>query len=97
VSSGRSKREKFLKGIAALATIANKSLQYNIDALIIDGQRAVAEISSQGFLINGDDVKNQHVFIFIFKYDKISVVSEFMNQIIVAEKIMPLMMSLATK
>ena len=96
VNSGVSEREKFLQGIGVLATIASKSLCYTVDALIVDGQRAAAEVNSSGTLINGEHLQNKHVFIFTVSDGKISAVVEFMNQRVVEEKIMPLMMALGT-
>ncbi|MBW2942490.1 nuclear transport factor 2 family protein [Zhongshania aquimaris] len=96
VNSGVSERERFLQGIRVLATIAGKSLCYTVDTLIVDGQRAAAEVSSSGTLINGEGLQNKHVFIFTVSDGKISAVVEFMNQRVVEEKIMPLMMALGT-
>ena len=95
VNSGTSEKAKFKQGIALLAAVAQKSLKYHIDSLIVEGDRAAAEVSSSGVLSNGDTLENRHVFTFQFVDGRIARVSEFMNQQVVAEKIMPLMMALA--
>lgn len=95
VNSGTSDKARFKQGIALLAAVAQKSLQYHIDSLIVENDRAAAEVSSHGVLNNGDTLENCHVFTFEFVDGRIARVSEFMNQRVVDEKIMPLMMALA--
>jgi hypothetical protein len=70
VNSGSSEREKFLGGISVLAKIANKSLCYKLDSLIVDGQRAAAEVSSSGTLINGEYLQNKHIFYIYYQWWK---------------------------
>ncbi len=91
VSSGDSDRARFLQGVKFLAHIFNGSLRYQINALTTEDNRAAAEVVSTGTLMNGDDFRNDHVFLFRIEGSRISWMGEFMNQTVVEEKILPLL------
>ncbi|MFV8817258.1 nuclear transport factor 2 family protein [Haliea sp. E17] len=91
VSSGDADRERFLQGVSFLASIFNGSLTYHIDALTIEDERVAAQVTSTGTLSNGDDFRNDHVFLFRIRDDRVAWLGEFMNQNTVNEKILPLL------
>lgn len=97
VNSGQSEKARFKQGIALLAQVANNSMVYHLDSLIVDGDRLVAEVSSEGTLIDGSSLENQHVFLFTLRQGRIAEVREFMNQYVVAEKVAPLMQKLMSQ
>jgi ketosteroid isomerase-like protein len=97
VSAGDTPREKFFGGCQLLSVIFNGSLRYQIDALTVQDDRAVAEVSSHGTLMNGDAYKNNHAFIFKIRDGLIASVAEYMNMQTVSEKIVPLMQEVMGK
>lgn len=90
VSSGKTDRERFLGGVKLLGAIFGGSLRYDIDALTVQEDRAVAEVTSHGTLPDGAPFSNVHAFIFRIRDGRIASVAEFMNQLVVEEKIAPL-------
>lgn len=91
VSSGDTGKDRFLQGVKFLAAIFEGSLVYHIDALTMEGDRVAAEVTSTGRLSNGDDFRNDHVFLFRIRDGKVAWMGEFMNQQVVNEKIVPLL------
>lgn len=94
VNSGNSDKARFAMGIALLAKVAEQSLVYHVSTMIEEGDRVAVEVQSQGRLMDGSEIENQHVFLFTLKNARIAAVSEYMNQKVVAEKIAPLMQQL---
>ena len=97
VSSGDTDRAKFLQGVKFLAQIFNGSLTYHIDALTSEEDRVAAEVTSTGILSNGEDFRNDHVFLFRLRDGKVAWMGEFMNQLVVNEKIVPLLQAAMTQ
>jgi ketosteroid isomerase-like protein len=98
VNSGMSDKTRFLGGIKILASIfAEDTLTYFIDSLTAQEDRLVAEIRSQGTLINGEPLTNTHVFLFQLREGRIAAAREYMNQFVVREKIVPLMQAAMAK
>jgi len=98
VNSGMSDKARFLGGIKILASIFEKgTLAYFIDSITAEEDRLVAEIRSQGTLINGEPLANTHVFLFQLRDGRIAAAREYMNQFIVREKIVPLMQAAMAK
>ena len=90
VSSGETEKAKFHGGVKLLASIFDGTLVYEIDALTAEGDRVAAEVRSHGTLNNGEPFGNDHVFLFRIRDGRIARVAEFMNQMTVNEKLMPL-------
>jgi len=97
ISSGEADKQKFLGGIQLLSLAANGSIRYKIISLTAEEDRVIAEVTSNGTLMNGETISNNHIFLFRLENGKISTCSEYMNQMVVKEKILPLMQALATK
>lgn len=91
VNSGTSDKARFHGGVKVLASIFSGTLIYNIIALTAEEDRVVAEVQSHGALVTGEPFQNAHVFVFRIRDGRIATVSEFMNQLVVREKIAPLM------
>lgn len=91
VTSGTSDRARFHGGVRMLAAIFAGTLTYVIDALTSEEDRVVAEVRSHGTLPDGEPFSNDHVFLFRIRDGRIARVSEYMNQFVVREKIVPLM------
>lgn len=97
LTSGESDKERFAGGIKMLAAIFKGTLVYDIDSLTAEENRVVAEVRSKGTLTSGEDFRNVHVFAFTLCDGKISAVREYMNPVVVGEKIVPLMKELMAK
>lgn len=97
ITSGRSERARFEGGVKLLAAIFRGTLSYTIDVLIIEGERAAAEVRSHGTLANGEPYSNDHVFTFLLRGGRIASVREYMNAILVKEKIVPAMQAAMTQ
>ena len=93
ITSGSADKARFEGGMKVLASIFGGTLEYIIDTLIVEGDRVAAEVKSRGTLISGEPFKNDHVFMFRLREGRIAAVTEYMNQTVVREKIVPLMQS----
>ena len=64
---------------AMLKSIFPGGLAFHIDAIIAEGDRAAAEVRSEG-TFDGDQVySNDYVFLFTFRDERISSVAEHLN------------------
>lgn len=97
VNSGESDRARFQGAAKLLSATYGGTLEYLIDYFVEEGDRIVAEIRSRGTLISGDEMQNNHVFIFRIENGRIASAREYMNQISVREKIQPLLQALIAK
>lgn len=97
VSGGEADKTRFLGGIKLLAQVANQSIRYDIVSLTEEEDRLAAEIRSSGTLINGDTFQNNHMFLFRLHNGKIAHGAEYMDQMVVREKIAPLMQEAIAK
>lgn len=91
INSGERDRKTFEFGIKVLATVANQSLRYEVLSLTAEDDRVVAEVRSTGSLIDGQAIENRHIFLFRLQDGKVRSAAEYMNQLLVKEKIAPLM------
>ena len=91
LTSGDTDQARFRMGVKLLAGLFDGTLHYTIKALTAEDDRVVAETDSHGTLIDGTDFHNVHVFSFRIRDGRIAWVGEYMNPIIVQEKIVPLM------
>jgi ketosteroid isomerase-like protein len=94
LSSGNADKQRFLGGIAMLAKVVEGEFEYIVKSIIAEGNRGVAEVSSDWALINGERARNHHVFVFTFDDGKISHVSEYMDTYVPRETLGPLIQSL---
>jgi uncharacterized protein len=83
--------------IRLLSEMTPQPLRFIIDSITAEDDRAVAEVHSEGTLINGEDYANTYVFVFRIRDGKIASVAEHFNALIVQEKLIPLMADLRAK
>jgi uncharacterized protein len=76
--------------VRLLGQLTAAPLAFHIDAITLEGDRAVAEVRSEGALIDGNAYANTYVFVFRLGQRRIAFVAEHYNALIVQEKIMPL-------
>lgn len=97
VNSGQSDKARFHGGVKILASIFNNTLVYDIESLTSEEDRVVAEVKSHGTLASGELFNNSHIFLFRLRAGRIASVAEYMNQLVVREKIAPLMAAALAK
>lgn len=90
LTSGDTDKARFQGGAALLASIFNGTLEYRIDALTAEDDRVIAECRSSGTLSSGERFSNVHVFSFRVRDGRIAAVAEYMDPVVVNEKIVPL-------
>ena len=64
---------------AMLKAVFPDGLAFHIDSMIVEEDRAAAEVRSEGIFDGDQRYANQYVFIFTFEGDRISSVAEHMN------------------
>jgi uncharacterized protein len=94
---GRLNKETYQGVIRLLAKMTARPLAFTIDSITAEDDRAVAEVRSEGTLINGEDYANTYVFVFRIRDGRIASVAEHFNALIVQEKLIPLMPDLRTR
>ena len=70
-------------------------MTYVIDRAVADGDDIWVEAQSHGTLIDGQIFHNHHIFQFHLDGDRVADVREYMNPIIVEQKLIPLFIQLA--
>jgi uncharacterized protein len=88
---------RYLGAISMLMLMTGGQMQYHIDAITAEEDRAVAEVRSEWTLVNGEPYANTYVFAFRFRDGRISAVAEHFDVRPVVEKLIPLMQDLAAK
>ena len=88
LTSGDSDRARFIGGIQLLAKAFDGTLQYQIQSLVAEGNKAIAEVTSSGQLSDGT-FSNVHVFVFEFADGLIVSMREYMDPQIVATRVVP--------
>jgi uncharacterized protein len=83
--------------IKLLAKISARPLAFTIDSITAEEDRAVAEVRSEGTLVNGEEYRNTYVYVFRLREDRIASVAEHFNALIVQEKMMPLVGAIEKK
>jgi uncharacterized protein len=89
-------KTEYQGAIRMLAKMSARPLAFTIDAITAEEDRAVAEVRSEGTLVNGQPYANTYVFAFRIRDGRIASVAEHMNALIVQEKLLPLMRELST-
>jgi ketosteroid isomerase-like protein/uncharacterized protein YciI len=89
-TQGTMEKAQYQRVINILAEISARPLTFTIDSITTEEDRAVAELHSEGTLINGEDYSNTYVFVFRIRDGRIASVAEHFNALIVQEKMMPL-------
>jgi ketosteroid isomerase-like protein len=90
VSSGAADKARFLAGARLLASLFNGTLAYTVDSLTAQDDRIAVEAQSRGTLANGESYHNTHMYLFSIRDGRIAALSEYMNQTLIKERIVPL-------
>lgn len=80
--------------IRLLARMSRVPLDFTVDSITAEDDRAVAEARSEGVLINGEVYANTYVFVFRIRDGRIATIAEHFNALVVQEKMMPLVAQL---
>lgn len=96
-TQGSMDKAAYQQVIRLLAKMTARPLHFTIDSITAEDDRAVAEVHSEGTLINGEDYANTYVFVFRIRDGKIASVAEHFNALIVQDKLIPLMAELQKK
>ena len=83
--------------VIKLPKMSASPLTFTIDSITAEDDRAVAEVRSEGTLMNGEEYRNTYVFVFRIHNNRIASVAEHFNALIVQEKMMPLVRTLASE
>ena len=89
-TQGTMSKAAYQEVIRLLARISKVPLQFTVDAITAEEDRAVAEARSEGVLINGEPYANTYVFAFRIRDGRIASIAEHFNALIVQEKMIPL-------
>jgi ketosteroid isomerase-like protein len=93
-TQGTMGKEEYRRLIRLLAKISARPLTFTIDSITAEEDRAVAEVRSEGTLVNGEEYRNTYVFVFRMRDRRIASVAEHFNALIVQEKMVPLVRTL---
>ena len=88
---GTMNRAAYQKVLGLLKAITPQPLTFTIDAITAEADRALAEVRSEGVLIDGTDYANTYVYAFRIRDGRIASVAEHYNALVVQEKMMPLL------
>jgi len=75
--------------IRLLASVCEQPIAFTIQSLTAQEDRVVAEARSAAILINGQQYRNNYIFVFRIRDDRISSIAEHFNPLIVNEQLMP--------
>lgn len=90
LSGGDMDRARFTGGVKVMAAAVEGDLHYDILSVTADNEHAVAEVTSDWPLINGQRAQNRHVFVLTLSDGKIAHVSEYMDPRVPREILGPL-------
>lgn len=93
-TQGSMAKEAYRRVIRLLAKMSARPLTFTIDSITAEDDRVVAEVRSEGTLVNGEEYQNTYVFVFRIRDGWIASVAEHFNALIVQEKMMPLVRTL---
>jgi ketosteroid isomerase-like protein len=89
-TQGRMEKAAYQHVISLLGKMTPVPLTFTIDSITAEEDRAVAEVRSEGVLVNGEPYANTYVFVFRIRDGRIASVAEHFNALIVQEKLIPL-------
>jgi ketosteroid isomerase-like protein len=78
---------------AMLKSIFPDGLVFHIDAIIVEGDRAAAQVRSEGMFDDDQVYANDYAFLFTFDSDRISSVAEHLNPLRVPRALAARMMA----
>lgn len=89
-TQGTMDKASYQRLIRILLAMCSHPLTFTIDSITAEEDRVVAEVHSEGTLVNGEDYRNTYVFVFRVRDGRIASVAEHFNALIVQEKLIPL-------
>jgi uncharacterized protein len=96
-TQGTISKMAYQQAVKLLDKMCARPLKYTIHSLTADENRVVAEVESEGELINGVPYHNTYVYVFHIRDGKIASVAEHYNALIAQEKLLPLMKEIMAK
>jgi uncharacterized protein len=96
-TQGTTDKAGYQRLIRLLAAMCSRPLAFTIDSITAEEDRAVAEVRSEGTLINGENYRNTYVFVFRVRDGRIASVAEHFNALIVREKLIPLLPAISAR
>jgi len=90
-TQGEMPKADYQRAIRLLARMTRGPLNFSIDSVTSEDDRVVAEVRSEGTLVNGEKYANTYVFVFRIHDGRIASVAEHFNALIVRDKLLPLM------
>ncbi len=83
----------YLGGITVLQSLFPEGLHYTVEAVIAEGDRAAAEVRSQGTMSDGEVFTTRYAFLFTLRDGRIARIAEFFEPEPVQRLIMPKLMA----
>lgn len=93
--AGTTDKSSYQGMIRMLARMTSPALTFSIQSLTAEEDRVVAEVESEGTLIDGQGYHNTYVFVFRIRDGFIASVAEHFNAVIVSKTLVPLMARMA--
>jgi uncharacterized protein len=87
----------YLACVKVLGAIFDPPIAFNVKSITAEEDRAVAEVDSRGTLVNGEEYRNNYVFVFRIRDGRIASVAEHFNPDAVREKMIPVLQSIIAK
>ncbi|MDE8651040.1 nuclear transport factor 2 family protein [Novosphingobium album (ex Liu et al. 2023)] len=84
--------QSYLGATRMLAALFAGTLRYDVKALIVEGDRAAAQVRGSGTLASGERYENDYAHLFDLRDGRIARIAEFFDPAPVNEKIMPLLL-----
>lgn len=92
-TGGNNPRERYLQGAKILQSLFPDGLRYMVETVTAEGDRAVAEVHGEGTLRNGNEYRNDYVFVFEIRDGQIVHLKEHANPEPIQTRIKPLLMA----
>lgn len=93
-TGGTMSKAAYQNVVAMLGRMLAAPLQFTIDAITAQDDRALAEVRSTGVLVDGTPYANTYVFAFRFADGRIRSVAEHFNPLVTQDTLLPLMRKL---
>jgi ketosteroid isomerase-like protein len=93
-SPASSSRDQYQAALRMLQSLFQNGLTYSVVSIIVEGERAVAEVTSQGVFKDGEVFGHQYAFVFQLRDGRIAAIKEYFDTVPIREKLMPRMRAL---
>jgi ketosteroid isomerase-like protein len=96
-TEGPISRQRYQQAIHLLRAMLAEPIQFTIDAITAEDDRAVIEARSRGKLIDGNNYAQTYIFALRVRGGRIAHIAEHYNVAVVQEKLLPLMAQMLKK